>query len=281
MTLAQVGGLKRMKTTSRRRERASTSSLLEIERGNGPFVATSLHSAHQVRPSLLPKLALNDADRLREEDPFTDLWTVVCPTRLVPCRSRFEVDLNRPPTGAVYLKPEDAWGLRVWHEPLDDGTLAKTMREYRAYYAEMLEILNDLEQRYGKFVVFDLHSYNHRRAGAWAEPADPELNPEVNVGTGSMNRARWARVVDRFMDDLRRFDFMGSSLDVRENVRFQGGYLCRWVHEHFPVTGCALALEFKKFFMDEWSGEADPRAVAAIRAALESTLPGLREELAR
>src|SRR5690606_22940809 len=108
-----------------------------------------------------------------------------------------------------------------------------------------------------------------------------ELNPEVNVGTGSMNRARWARVVDRFMDDLRRFDFMGSSLDVRENVRFQGGYLCRWVHEHFPVTGCALALEFKRFFMDEWSGEADPRAVAAIRAALESTLPGLREELAR
>lgn len=257
------------------------SSLLEIELGSGPFVATSLHSAHHVRKSLVPNLAVNDEERLREEDPFTDLWTSVCPTRIVPRRSRFEVDFNRPPTGAVYLNPEDAWGMRVWHAPLDDRALAKTMREYRAYYAAMLEILNDLERRYGRFVVFDLHSYNHRRAGALAAPADPELNPEVNVGTGSMNRGRWGRLVDRFIFDLRRFDFMGRRLDVRENVRFQGGYLCRWVHEQFPVTGCALALEFKKSFMDEWTGEADPGAVVTIRAALASTLPGLREELAR
>ena len=273
--------LERMKTTSRRREPASSSSLLEIERGSGPFVATSLHAAHEVRQSLLPNLALGDADRLREEDPFTEVWTAICPTRVIPRRSRFEVDFNRPPSLAVYLNPEDAWGLRVWHEPLDDRALAKTMREYRAYYAEMLKILNDLERRYGKFVVLDLHSYNHRREGAMAPPADPELNPEVNVGTGSMNRNRWARLVDRFIHDLREFDFFGRRLDVRENVRFQGGYLCRWVHEQFPVTGCALAIEFKKFFMDEWTGEADPAAVVAIREALASTLPGVREELAR
>jgi hypothetical protein len=40
-----------------------------------------------------------------------------------------------------------------------------------------------------------------------------------------------------------------------------------------------LSLEFKKFFMDEWSGEPDRAQLEAIRQALQSTLPGLLDEL--
>ena len=29
--------------------------------------------------------------------------------------------------------------------------------------------------------------------------------------------------------------------------------------------GCAIALEFKKFFMDEWTGEPDPAELTAMR----------------
>ena len=54
---------------------------------------------------------------------------------------------------------------------------------------------------------------------------------------------------------------------MRENVAFQGkGEQTRFVHERYPGRGCAIALEFKKFFMDEWSGEPDPSEVAAMRA---------------
>lgn len=264
-----------------RRPRLSQSSLLEVERGSGPFLAVCLHDGHVVRDSLVPQLSLAEAERLREEDPFTGLWATVFPNRLVFRRSRFEVDLNRPPTGAVYKDPEDAWGLRVWKTPLPDASVAKTMREYRACYATVMKILNDLEQQYGKFVVLDLHSYNHRRDGASQPAADPDHNPDVNVGTGSMDRRRWGRLVDRFIADLSSVDVLGRTLDVRENVRFQGGHLCRWVHEQFPVSGCALALEFKKFFMDEWTGTPDQELLMAIREALVSTLPGLQEELAR
>ncbi len=270
-----------MNKMPRRRRRPSLISLFDIERGSGPFLATGLHASHGIRPSLLPLFALNDDERLREEDPFTGCWTTVCANRIVPRSSRFEVDFNRPPDKAVYTRPEDAWGLHVWRKPPDDGAIAKSMREYRAYYAEVMAILEDLERRYGRFVVLDIHSYNHRRAGAHQPPADALGNPEVNVGTASMDRQRWGRVVQRFLEDLKSFDFLGRQLDVRENVRFQGGHLCRWVHAHFPVTGCALAIEFKKFYMDEWTGTADDVLLTTIRAALASTLPGLREELNR
>lgn len=270
-----------MHGTPHRRSRASLTSLFEIHRGQGPLLATSLHDAHEVRESLLPFLALSDADRLREEDPFTGQWTTICPNRILPRRSRFEVDLNRPPAQAVYRAPSDAWGLTVWRTPLPDAAIRTSMHEYRAYYAAVLELLEELEASYGKFVVLDLHSYNHRRAGAHEPPAAQEQNPDINVGTGSLDRSRFGHVVDRFITDLRAHEVEGRPLDVRENVRFQGGYLCRWVHEQFPVTGCVLAIEVKKFFMDEWTGEPHPRAMSAVQAALAATIPGLLEELTR
>ena len=36
----------------------------------------------------------------------------------------------------------------------------------------------------------------------------------------------------------------------------------------FRRDGCGLAIEFKKFFMDEWTGAPDKRLVAGIREAL-------------
>lgn len=61
--------------------------------------------------------------------------------------------------------------------------------------------LRDLGEEYGRFLVLDLHSYNHRRAGPNAPPADPERNPEVNIGTGTMDRGRWAAERALFMDE--------------------------------------------------------------------------------
>ena len=60
-----------------------------------------------------------------------------------------------------------------------------------------------------------------------------------------MPRDAWAFLVDPLTDAMRGFDFNGRRLDVRENVAFQGrGALTRFVHERYPGTGCALAVEF-------------------------------------
>jgi hypothetical protein len=101
----------------------------------------------------------------------------------------------------------------------------------------------------------------------------------VNLGSGTIDRNRWGPLVDRFRNDLRAFDFLGRHLDVRENVKFKGGNFSRWIHRTFPESGCSLAIEFKKFFMDEWTGKLDEQQGRAIRRALESTVPGVLDEL--
>jgi N-formylglutamate amidohydrolase len=199
----------------------------------------------------------------------------------VALRSRFEVDLNRPREKAVYRSPQDAWGLTVWKRKLPESVIAASLAEYDAFYAALRGVLEEIERDCGRFVVYDLHSYNHRRNGPDASAADSAANPQVNVGTGTMDRMRWAPIVDRFIADLRSYDFADHRLDVRENVKFRGGYFSRWVHETFPRTGCALAIEFKKFFMDEWTGEADREIIRAIGDALRSTTHGVLEQLRR
>jgi N-formylglutamate amidohydrolase len=95
----------------------STEAVVEFV---GPWsdqvVATSVHAGHEVRPQVAQEMSLPEADRLREEDPFTDVIASAVPSRMITHRSRFEVDLNRPRREAVYRIPEDAWGLDIWRD---------------------------------------------------------------------------------------------------------------------------------------------------------------------
>lgn len=245
----------------------------------GPLFATAIHAGHNIRGELMPLLAIDDATRLREEDPFTDRWVNVVPSWIVATHSRFEVDLNREREEAVYRHPEMAWDLHLWKAPLSDEMIQHSLVEYDSFYQELEVLLDKLAQHYKRFVILDLHTYNYRREGPDAEVADPATHPEVNVGTGTLDRILCGRVVERFIKDLKKFNFLGRHLDVRENVKFKGRHLARWIHSHYPDSACVLSVEFKKFFMDEWTGECDEKQIRTIREALHSTIAGVLEEL--
>nr|WP_258599542.1 N-formylglutamate amidohydrolase [Mesorhizobium sp. AR07] len=255
-------------------------ALWSVDRGVSPIIGTAIHNGGHVREETLELMALAYDERLREEDPFTDMVIRDVPNRVVFHRSRFEIDLNRERDGAVYLTPEQAWGLKVWRVAPPSQIVEGSLRVHDAYYAMLRQMLSGIEADHGRFVLLDIHSYNHRRAGPDGPPTNPEAAPDINIGTSSMDRARWAHIVDPFIDALRAFVFCGRRLDVRENVAFQGrGEQTRFVHENFPTTGCAIAIEFKKFFMDEWTGEPDLEALAAMRAMITATLPLLEGRL--
>lgn len=244
-----------------------------------PIVAAAIHNGHKLSKHQARITALTERERFREEDPYTGIWTKISGNRIVGQRSRFEFDLNRAPEKAIYILPADAWGLNLWEKPLSDKVIEQTLQQYTSIYQEIYEGLSNLIQRHGKIVILDLHSYNHRRGGPDAPPDHPELNPEINIGTGTMDREYWAHVVDRFISDLRSYEFQGKNWDIRENVKFRGGYFPSWVHSNFGESACCISVEMKKFFMDEWSGRPDWDAIDAVAEALAQTIPGLMIEI--
>ncbi len=226
-------------------------------------------------------MALDGADRLREEDPFTGQAIADVPNRVIVGRSRFEFDLNRDAPNAVYLTEAQSWGLKVWRASPAPELVARSRALHAAFYRMMAGLLDDIASRYDNFVLLDVHSYNHRRDGPGAAPMPQAEAPDINIGTFSMPRDYWAPLLDPIIGAMRAFDFNGRRLDVRENVAFQGkGELTRFVHERYPRRGCAIAIEFKKFYMDEWTGEPDPDELAAMRGFIGATAKAALDALA-
>ncbi len=251
-----------------------------VQRGPGPVLATAIHDGHELRDEVAQAMVLPAADRLREEDPFTGQAIVDVPTHIVVHRSRFECDLNRGPVDAVYERPEQSWGLEVWSDVPPRAMTERSLAYHAAYYRMLRQVLDEIAAEHERFVLIDVHSYNHRRDGPAGAATPQEDAPDINIGTFSMPREQWNLLLDPLMEAMRGFDFNGRRLDVRENVAFQGkGEQTRFVHEHYPGTGCAIALEFKKFFMDEWSGTPDRRELEAMRAFIAFTAEEARRLL--
>ena len=250
-------------------------ALHRITPGRGPVLAVALHAGHELRPSLAEHIALSEGDRLREEDPFTAAMVPEGISLIEAVRSRFEVDLNRPRERAVYQDSDDAWGLDLYRRALPREVEDRSRAIYDEFYQRAHRVLSEIEREHGRFVVLDLHSYNHRRSGASASAAPVELNPELNLGTARFDRERWSSVVDGFLGVM-----TGSGFDCRENVKFRGGHFSQWVSDTFPDSGIALAIEFKKTYMDEWTGLPDSAALKRIRGALSIAVRTIEQTLA-
>lgn len=248
-------------------ENPASTAWWTMQRADDIVVATAIHDGTELRAEVAANIALPPGQRLREEDPHTGQAILDVPTHVIPHRSRFEVDLNRAEADAVYVESGQCWGLEPWRSPPPARQIECSLRMHRAFYAMFGQLLDDIADVHGRFLVLDVHSYNHRRGGPDAPAMPREAAPDINIGTHSMPRARWAFLLEPLMEAMRAFDFNGRRLDVRENVAFEGrGELARFVHRRHPRFGCAIALEFKKFYMDEWTGIPDPAELAAMRA---------------
>ena len=245
-----------------------------IDETISPLLVTAIHEGHEVRPEILKYFAISESERLREEDPYTGFFTDISESRIIVNTSRFEVDLNRPRDQAVYRKPEQSWGLNVWKDNVPVAVWEYSFGEYDYFYGLLDRTIRKFIDYWGYIIVFDIHSYNFRRNGPETED-DPEMNPEINVGTGKMNRQLWATVVEHFISKLKSATINGKHLDVRENVKFKGGNLSNWIHENYGNKSCVISIEFKKIFMDEWTGAVDIQMLKELKNILKDTIPGV------
>lgn len=241
-----------------------------------PLIALAVHTGNRLRPAVASRMILDPRTRLREEDSHTDYFAKRFSNHVIVNRSRFEVDLNRPRNEAIYHGPEDAWGLEIYAEPLPAEIVDTSLRQYDEFYEGLRPVLDLMVQQHGGFVLYDIHSYNHRRRGPDSQPEPERQNPIVNLGTGSLPR-KWRGVADTFIDEMGHASLKGANLDVRENVKFEGRQVAAWTHENYGDVGCALAIEFKKIFMDEWTDNVDWETQSYLADALvESVEPVLK-----
>lgn len=241
-----------------------------------PLLATAIHAGHKLSPDMLEHCGIPEADRLREEDPFTDEAASLFPNSIVLASSRFELDLNRIKDKALYLKPEDCWGLPIQRDKLPPHVIACLYSEYEQWYGHLDFCVKRLLEQHPFIVVLDLHSYNHHRGGPDA-PFDPqEANPDIILGRSNMS-ARYHKRVEALRASLDGQSWNGRRIDCRADVKFPGGYLSRYLNAHYSDRLICLAVEFKKLFMDEWRGELDRPAWDELKSlfknAVEAWLP--------
>lgn len=244
------------------------SSVIDTE---APILATAIHAGSSLRREVAQLHALSPIERLREEDPHTDEWARISPSRIVVHRSRFEFDVNRPPEKAVYLSPDDAWGLRCWGSPPPDSLVADSRRLHSDFFRYLDGVIADFCRTHSRTVVLDIHSYNHRRLGPTATAAPTVENPDFIVGTGTMtDRPRWDDVVSATIETLRSANGDGPLPFVAENVKFRGGAMAKHLHTEFAGRVGVLSIELKKTYMDEWTGVPDSAAVRRLVGVFEN-----------
>ena len=223
-----------------------------VHKERSPIIAAAIHDGHLIAGPLRGHMHLQEHERFREEDPYTAYIADLPVNRIFVETSRFQTDLNRRREEAVYRKPDDAWGLTVWEPMLPEELVNQLLAGYDRFYTEVAQLIQWTIALFGKFVVLDIHSYNHRRQ-------DPSIianageNPEVNIGTAH-NREKWKGLGQQMTSFLAHHQIDGAFIDVRENVKFKGGGFSEWINHNYGEYGCVLSLEFKKTFMDEWTG---------------------------
>lgn len=253
-------------------------SLVELLDENEPVLALAIHHGHEMHPSLLAACGISEADRLREEDPYTENFTTPFKNRIVVYTSRFTVDLNRRREQAVYQKPEDCWGLPVRTEPLSEELLGELLADYDSWYGLLNYTVQRLLQKHPFLLVLDLHCYNHRRQGPNAAPEPQTGNPDIILGRNNMPQSFYPRV-EKLRSLLDGKQVQGHTIDCRTDVKFPGGQLSRKLHQDFEDRVLSLSVEFKKIFMDEWTGVLDKEFQAALSQTFYEAVQFCRKEL--
>lgn len=227
-----------------------------------PYLCGAVHDGHQFRKELWDNCYHSEYERWYEEDPCTKEFVRTLPIVIAGCDSRFEYDLNRDPSNAIF---EDAWGKKLWKSPLSEAMKEKSLAKHTAFYKVVHALVEKLEQKFGTIVVYDIHSYNWKR---W----DREV-PVINLGTSNIDNERYGNSVELWRHSLSHLQLPGvEQTSSKINDTFYGnGYFLKYITKTFRNT-LVLATEFKKIYCDELQQIIFPEVVSAIETQLKTKI---------
>ena len=228
-----------------------------------PYMCGAVHDGHQFRKELWDKCLHTEYDRWFEEDPCTKEFVKSHPIVMAGLDSRFEYDLNRDPENAIY---EDAWGKKLWKQPLTEDELQKSLEKHTNFYKVVHALIQKLEEKFAAVVVYDMHSYNWKR---WEREV-----PVINLGTSNIDNDRFGKEVEQWREMLGGL-VLPNQKETTSKINdtfFGNGYFLKFITKNFANT-LVLATEFKKIYCDEHTKVNFPEVVAAIEAQLRELVP--------
>jgi N-formylglutamate amidohydrolase len=229
-----------------------------------PSVVVAAHAGHRVRDELLTKMAIEEADRAYEEDTSVDEIAAELPVQMIALDSRYEYDANRIREQAVYLKPFQSWGKKVWQVPPTKEELEICYQKHDEFQEMLDHLVEQISGLTGRALVIDLHSYNHRRP---AQQIRSEAMPTFNLATSAHDQQKHRKALDALAGELRAIDLPGG-VTVKENAVFKkDGALATALEPKYPES-LVVPIEVKKIYMDETTGEVFPDLVARLRRGL-------------
>ncbi len=225
------------------------------------FLCGAVHDGHQFRKELWDNCLHTEYDRWYEEDPCTKQMVQSMPMVIAGCDSRFEYDLNRAPSQAIY---EDAWGKKLWKNPLKDGQKAKSLAKHSNFYKVVFALISKMKSLFGAAIVYDLHSYNWKR---WERPV-----PVINLGTANIN-VKFTAFAKAWCTTLATIELPNDIVTTAAiNDTFEGnGYFLKSISQNFEDV-LVLATEFSKIYCDEYEYILFPEVVTAIENQLKNRI---------
>lgn len=236
-----------------------------------PYVCGAVHDGHQFRKDLWDNCLHSEYDRWYEEDPETKNMVISHPILISGCDSRFEYDLNRDPSNAVF---DTAWGKQLWKHPLPKTEKTKSLQKHANFYKVVKALISKIEEKFGVCIVYDMHSYNWQR---W----DREV-PTWNLGTSNIDNNRFGEEVESWRQMLASIELPNDIKQTAKiNDTFQGnGYFLKFITNTFENT-LVLATEIAKVYCDEYKQVIYPEVVAAVEQQLKTLIPKHAEEFYR
>ncbi len=219
-----------------------------------PVIACLPHGGRDYPDDLAAELAI-DADRLRSDWLTRELYAFLPDlgiTTVTTSLSRFVADVNRDPAGEQHggfwtsvVAAQTASGRQVYRRRLSSAEIAHRVAIAHEPFHRALDLaIEQLTAQFGRVLLLDLHSF-----GTPAIDADVVLGDRHGT-TASPAAAR--RVAGGFAD---------HGFEVRQNLRFTGGWTVRRFTDHERVDAIQVELNQRCYLdqADQAGGQYPPR----------------------
>jgi uncharacterized protein (TIGR02421 family) len=223
-----------------------------------PYCCTAIHDGSKLRAELKTKIQHDEYNRWFEEDPFTGDFIASMPITIIGNDTRFEYDLNRTPDDCIV---ETAWEKNVWKKKLTPKEHQRSLQKHSNYYKVTHALIAKLEDLFGGCIVYDMHSYNHKR---WDRKV-----PLFNIGAERIDMNRFGTVVEHWRSELATIKLENlENISAINDVFYGRGYNLEYITNNFKNT-LVLATEIKKVYCNELTGDDYPNIIKSLQQQLK------------